>query len=609
MSVTPPSTISVQPLVAESTGVATGINWSNIIQELLSVQQQPITALQNQESLLQQKDTVYTNIQTSLSSVQTAADALRQLGGNALNGTVATSSEPTVASATAQPGALVGTVSVNVLSLASPATATSTAALNNSSTGQATAPSFVSSASILSNSSFDPTASLASQAADLNNPVSSGGSFSVNGTAITWTSAESLQSLLGSINSANVGVVASFNASTGKVSLTGTNTGSGSTVDLSESSGGLLASLGLSAGSSTGTDATTFDPTQPLATQAAYMATPVTAGTVTLNGVVFTIDPATQSLNDIMRAFYGSSAGVQGLYDSTDGTLSLATKTTGSAAQIKLGASGDTSNLFAALNLGPVTQGQNAQVQVNGGTAQSLASNTSTSLLPGASVTLQGVGNATINVSPDGATAASDISALVSAYNSAVTTVSTQLNQTPPAATTGSTPATPTIQGAFIGDALLQRTQDQLTNVVVDTSLTGGQISQLSQIGLTLTDSAPGQPQTLSFNQSTFLAAFQSDPTDVQALVGGSGTGLADNLYQAMNALTDPTVGAYALQLNGDSSTESDMATQITTMQAQLTQQQQAMTTQYATLEASLGAMQAQASQLSGTFTTLSAAI
>jgi len=82
---------------------------------------------------------------------------------------------------------------------------------------------------------------------------------------------------------------------------------------------------------------------------------------------------------------------------------------------------------------------------------------------------------------------------------------------------------------------------------------------------------------------------------------------VADNLYQAINGLVDPTSGAYTLQLQGDTKSEGDLGTEITNMQAQLTQQQTAMQTQYANLEATLGAMQAQASQLSGTFAAMAA--
>jgi len=260
------------------------------------------------------------------------------------------------------------------------------------------------------------------------------------------------------------------------------------------------------------------------------------------------------------------------------------------------------------MKLGAVNAGQDAKVTVNGGSALSLPSNSSTALLPGANVTLQGLGSTTITVSPDATTAAADMTAMVAAYNSAVQAVSTQLNQAPASssASSSSTSSNP-LQGAFIGDPLLQRTQDLLTTTVVNTRMSSGQTRELSQLGLTLTSASPGAPQTLTFDQNTFIAAYQSDPTGVQALVAGNGTGVADNLYQAINGLVDPTSGAYTLQLQGDTKSEGDLGTEITNMQAQLTQQQTAMQTQYANLEATLGAMQAQASQLSGTFAAMAA--
>jgi len=608
--------MSISPLAA-TTGVVTGINWSNIINEMMSVQEQPLTALQGQQSTVTQEQQVYTSLQSNLSGLQSAAAALRQIGGGALETSAATSSDASVASATAGSGSLSGSASLNVLSLASPSTASSSAPLFTGAGAAAGAPSIASAADIRSSPGFDPTASLASQAAYLGTAPGASGSISVNGAAVAWSASDSLDQVLGLINSASTGATATWNATSGTVELTGATKGSAAQLSLAESSGSLLEALGMAAGTATGTDAKTFDPTATLSSQASLLDVPVTAGTITVNGASFTVDPTTQSLDDLLQAFNTGSVDVQGQYDAGSGRLFLSTADQGASAALSLGSPGDTSNLLSAMKLGPVSAGKDAQVSVNGAAAQSVPSNTSDTLLPGASVVLTGLGSATVSVGPSASTAASAIEALVSAYNSAVTSVNGYLDQAPAAvsvnptaaAATQAANADPGIQGAFIGNALLQQTADTLSTQVTDTQASGGAATVLSQIGITLAAASPGQPQTLTFNQSAFTAAYQSDPSSVSSLISAPGTGLADRLYNSLQSLVNPVNGSYTLQVNGENSELSDLGRQVSDMQTNLNYQQQQLQTQYAQLEATLGTMQSQGQQISGTLTTLSQAV
>jgi flagellar hook-associated protein 2 len=87
--------------------------------------------------------------------------------------------------------------------------------------------------------------------------------------------------------------------------------------------------------------------------------TAVEAGTFTINGVQFTVDPATQSLDDIITAINGSSAGVTASYNATTDTVSLANTVPANTAVINFSAQGDTSNILSALNLRNATQSTN----------------------------------------------------------------------------------------------------------------------------------------------------------------------------------------------------------------------------------------------------------
>lgn len=107
------------------TGLASGLDTNEIISEMMSIYQQPVTALQNQQSGLQAENTNLTSIQSALQGLASDAQAL---GTTTLfqDTQSVTSSDSTLVSATTtgSVGAVVGgyEVEVNALATASQAT-------------------------------------------------------------------------------------------------------------------------------------------------------------------------------------------------------------------------------------------------------------------------------------------------------------------------------------------------------------------------------------------------------------------------------------------------------------------------------------------------------
>ncbi|HEY2439865.1 MAG TPA: flagellar filament capping protein FliD [Solirubrobacteraceae bacterium] len=102
------------------TGLASGLNTNQIIQEEMAIYQQPVTNLQNQQSGVTAMNTKLTSIQSEL---QTLASDAQALSGSSLFGTSqqVTSTSPTLISATATSsgaGAVVGGYQVGVNNLA-----------------------------------------------------------------------------------------------------------------------------------------------------------------------------------------------------------------------------------------------------------------------------------------------------------------------------------------------------------------------------------------------------------------------------------------------------------------------------------------------------------
>ncbi len=86
------------------------------------------------------------------------------------------------------------------------------------------------------------------------------------------------------------------------------------------------------------------------------MATEVNAGTFSINGQSFTIDPDTESLDSILTSITSSAAGVNASYDATTDKVTFANQTAGDTSIIIFGGSDDDSNFLSAINMINATQ-------------------------------------------------------------------------------------------------------------------------------------------------------------------------------------------------------------------------------------------------------------
>jgi len=87
------------------------------------------------------------------------------------------------------------------------------------------------------------------------------------------------------------------------------------------------------------------------------MTTDVTAGTFTVNGVEFTVDPSSDSLSGVLSQITASAAGVNATYDGVTDTVTFENQTPGDTSIINFGGSDDTSNFLSAINITEATQG------------------------------------------------------------------------------------------------------------------------------------------------------------------------------------------------------------------------------------------------------------
>jgi flagellar hook-associated protein 2 len=416
------------------------------------------------------------------------------------------------------------------------------------------------------------------------NGTSGTGIFTVNGVEVKYdVTSQTLATIVGNINSAlaaSDGGSAVVNAN-GTVTLTGvTSIGSGA------DSGNLEQVLKLDTAqlipngppgqfkvTSSSTIAGINEYSNFGQSDNAGFATGVTAGQFTINGVQFTVNPATQSLSDVINAINSSSAGVTATFNAETSSISL-TSTTPGPQGILLGASKDTSNFLQSAGFltsyntagsvdpaATVSAGTQASLTYTNlqGVHQTIYSSTDdfTTAIPGIDLNINQstASQYTVTVAPDPTQAEAAINKFITAYNAAIQ----ELNKDTVAptvtagsdASTGTATASSTGGGVLYGNYQISALRDQLVGLVSGFIPSGSSsYNSLQSVGILLdtnsqtvgtdssdsTDSSTGSGsdtssgnnnsftvnatsgQLQALDTTTFEAAYAADSTAVQNL-------------------------------------------------------------------------------------------
>src|SRR5664280_20268 len=359
-------------------GLASGMDWKTVVSELADAERAPETQWKATQSTINQKNAAFTQIQTFLTSLQTDVQALKVPSLYA--GRTATSSDSTVATASAGSGAAVGTFAFHVTQFAASSQITGAANI-----AQSLSPDGNLNNVTIGTASF-PT------------PVSSG-TFTVDGAQVTISATDSLQTVFDNIAKAtNNKVTASYSPGSDEITLTSSDNSEiilGSAADTSNflqvaklynidkagpvSSAASLGSVNVSA----------------LMTNS-HLTTPLTdggsgTGQFTINGIPIAYNAAADSIQNVLDRINSSSAGVTASYDTLQDRFVLFNKSGGDTGIVLQDTPGQ-GNFLAATGLagGAFTHGQNMTYTINGGAPLVSQSNTidpSSSGLTGVSVT------------------------------------------------------------------------------------------------------------------------------------------------------------------------------------------------------------------------------
>jgi flagellar hook-associated protein 2 len=556
-------------------GLASGINWTNIINDLAAADAAPITQWQAEQTTDNSENSAYQTIGTDLTNLQNDITALST--PSLFQSTTAASSDSTVATAGTQTGTPVGTYTFAVSQMA-----TATAQNGSTVTAQPI-------------SASDNVANIDLSSTSFAVPIT-GGTFTVNGKTITVATTDTLQSVFNQIATATGGAVtASYDYATDEITLSsdepitlGSSTDTSNFLQATQ-----LFTNGAAAVNGTYT-VTSLNALAGININAAAdqsnLATTITdggngQGAFEINGVTINFNSSTDSINDILQAINSSAAGVTATYDGANSRFVLTNNNTGSLGMTMQDVTG---NFLAATGLssGALQIGTNLQYSLNGGPTMTNVSNTvdaSSEGLTGLSITAQGTGTASIAVSPDTSSIATAINTFVNDYNTVQNYISSQTTlSTSTSSTTGSTDSTTTTTtkpGLLMGDMDAEGIATNLRQLV-DASPLSGIIENLNDIGIT----SNGSDNTLSTNSLVLNDALSNNLDQVTQLFTAPTSGLAASVG---SYLTDTlaTNGVIANKEQNFTNESAGLQTSITNLQTQITSQESELENQFVLME------------------------
>lgn len=502
-------------------GLTSGIDTEGIISKLIQIESRPLQRIQTQQADLQSKQAVYAQLRTKVSGLSQAAANLNQ--DSTFNPISGTSSNNATALVSVGPGATAGTYALSVSKLAQ-------------------------AQKIASAPQSDTTTAL----------NLSGGKVTVNGKVVTVDATDSLRSIAGKINGLNNGVTASIvDGGTGNAYLTiaSTSTGAKNGVQMADLTGTTLSSLGITTGSAVIRTAVTngarsFGFSSPTTTLGSMLNSgTVAAGSFTLNGSSVAVNWSTDTLQSIADKVNALGGGL-------GATVASTTKGTTTTYQLELtGTStptfGDPNNILAAIGVlqkAPGSQliaAQDAEFKLDGVDFKS-ETNTNTTIIPGATLTLQ-QGNTTTNGVTSPSTTTISLSKDISQVKGKIAGFMTGYNNLVDFMNQYSQLDTKTFEsGPLFSDSIASSVQSTLSNLLF-TNVAGltGAYKNLASVGFGL-----DKDGRMTLDDTQLTAALNADPTAVANLFQTTGTGSVPAISYVSSTAKSVPSGALSYNVN-----------------------------------------------------------
>ncbi|KQU65262.1 flagellar filament capping protein FliD [Phycicoccus sp. Root101] len=617
--------------MASIDGLVSGLNTTQIISQLMSVERASGSYLTKGKTESQTMATVLQALNATLTGLQTAAKAMIPdsiTKASAWTLATAASSSPALATAAVGPNAQTGTATFTVRSVATAGASISSGSVGSLSSAVTNGPVLLGKGTAaLGMASIASGAQLAKGAHTLAVTQSSAGaaltgspladtvtidagsstlSVEVDGTPTSITLAQGTYTrdqLAAEIGRASGGTLTASAGPDGALRLATGHEGSAASLRLASAN----AALGLA---DTSTVATGTDAVVSLDGVATTVASLTRGSQVTLGGangdsMVFTLSGGLRagtasatvvevgngaSLTQVVSSINGAGAGVRATAVQVSANayrLQLTSLTTGSSSDVSLGEGAFPPGLSGLGGSVELTAGSDTLLRVGTGPgAFDVTSSTTTvsGLLPGVTITAAKADpttSVTLTVTSDTAGIANKMDALVSAANSALGYIADK----------SSYDADTKTGGPLLGSSLVRDLAQRIANSAIGTS------SDLpSMAGVEV-----GRDGKIAFDKDAFLAAYTKDPAAVEKTM----TALATRLSDTAKAAADPISGYVTGQINLEQDKVKDYTDQIASFESRMTLRQQTLQRQYAALETMLGSLKAQSEWLTGQLASL----
>jgi flagellar hook-associated protein 2 len=551
-------------------------DWKSVVDQLIAADSAPITALQKEQTTNTRKITALDGLKTALIDLQDSLQSIRSSDLFSAR-TVSTDTANTTWKSSSAKGAPVGTYTFAVSQLATKAQISGVADIGSG----LNATNDVSGLTL----------------ANLNTATAvTAGTFTVNGAQVTIDTTDSLQGVFDKISTATGGdVTGSYDSTTDRITLTGA---SGSVVlgAANDTSNFLRVMKLTNNGTGTVTSSAKLGTVKQAATlDSAGLKTALSSstGSFTINGVSISYDATADTLGTLLSRINQSGAGVTASYDSVNDRVLLVNNSTG---DIGLGLSDTTGNMLAALGLtsaagGTFTRGLNAEFTVNGGPTLTSMSNTlddSVHGITGLNVTVNTATTQTLQVESDTNTMSAAIQDFIDKFNAVQTNIETNTKIT----ITGGTVTTSILSD----NREVQDWASKLQNMAFS-SVTGvtGSIQRLNNLGIDF-NSTTGQ---LTVKDTGKLASALSEkPDDVQSFFLTANTGFVGQMYGYLTSL----ISADGTQQSNLTKANSDLDTQIATLQSRLDKEREQLTNAFIAMQDAQSKANSQQTYLTNTF-------
>lgn len=554
-------------------GLASGLDSTSIIDQLMLLERRPIVSLQNRKTSLTKADSAFQSINTRLNALKSKLSDLT-LAKN-LSAKATTSSADSVVTATAGSGAAEGTYKVKVNQLATATTLGSSGTLAAPADGD------------LKLSQLKPA----------NTTAITTGTFTVGAAQVTIHNTDAtLDEIVAAINGTS--------AVSGNVTTTNPSGVTASLVDgriVLDVSGNTSVAIGSGADTSNfltvaGLKSPALDGDLRLGarlnvTQASQKLSSANFGSLSgtgkfsINGVEIAYDADADTLNDVLSRINASKAGVIATYNSLEDRVVLTSKTTGNTA---IGLSESAPGFLAATKLVGGTQvtGTNARITiqgVNGDNPIESATNEFKNVVPGVIFNAKEVKETewtTLTVSADSKATIDTIKSFINEFNATVDAIESARGKGQP----------------LQNDSTLSGILSRLYRLVYEpvAGLTDG-ATTLSSIGIGTTTA---NRKHLSLNEEKFKEALASSPERVAELFNkGAASDDPEGVAGRMKAYLDEIggkEGVFAIRKESTSRQTKYIDDQIGRYELRIEQRRKMLVGQFSAMEKAVSMMKSQ---------------